>query len=295
MKLSEIKKLNIDDYYWRLVYGKSEHKATYLGLRNRSFKNLPPPVFFLSTGRCGTNWFTNLLAKNKSVKVFHEPKPNLAVQGRVAWEFFSKTKFKLNPDQQLLLEEILHTAREQYIRYSYKTQRRYIETNNHATFFAPIIAHIFPNAKFVHLNRHPGEFVRSALRRNFYNNPDDIKRIKPVSGSPDFEHWESFHQIEKNAWLWNETNMFIENFKDTINPSRYFYFDFNKLNVKNVKEMLTFLDISISDSVISNLIQKPSNVQRTGNVAGYKSWKSEHKMKLDNICGELAKKYGYEL
>jgi hypothetical protein len=295
MKLTDFKKLHLEDYYWRILWGKSTYKSTYLELRTNSFKNLPPPVFFLSTGRCGTNWFTNLLAEDKSVKVFHEPKPNLAVQGRIAYEVFSKSNFNPNADQIQLLEEIFHTAREQYIRYSFKTQRRFIETNNHTTFFAPVIAGLFPEAKFVHLNRHPGEFVRSALRRNFYNNPDDIKRIYPVGDSTYKNKWDALSQIEKNAWLWNETNAFIETFKNKVDKKNTFYFNFNKLNFEHVSEMLEFLEIKLPERYIKNLIGKPTNVQKTGKLSGYDRWVVDDKEKLKSICVTLAEKYGYEL
>lgn len=295
MKLDDIKKLHLEDYYWRVVFGKSTYKSTYLNLRKNAFKGLPAPVFFLSTGRCGTNWFTNLLSANKTVKVFHEPKPNLAIQGRVAYEIYTQSNFNPSADQKLLLEEIFHTAREQYIRYSYKTQRAFIETNNQATFFAPIIASIFPDAKFVHLNRHPGEFVRSALRRQFYNNPDDLKRIHPLGESAYKGNWENSNQLEKNAWLWNETNEYIETFKQSINHKNTFYFNFNQLNFEHISEMLDFLEFKLPAALIKQHINKPTNVQKSGSVSGYDSWDINDKEKLKLICGKLAKQYGYDL
>ncbi len=262
MKLNEIKKLRLEDIYWWILFGNSKLKSSYIDLRNNSFKNLPPPVFFLSTGRCGTNWFTNLLSQNKSVKVFHEPKPKLSVQGKIVYEIYAKTNYKPDADNKLLIGEIFHAAREQFIRYSYKSQRRYIETNNQSTFFAPEIARIFPEAKFVHLNRHPGEFVRSAIRREFYNNPEDTKRIQPVGESAYKAKWDGLSQLEKNAWLWNETNEFIENFKNEVNNKNTFYFNFNQLDFDHVSEMLDFLEIKLSGNLIKNLIHKPTNVQK---------------------------------
>jgi len=89
MKLNEINKLHLEDYFWRLVFGKSKFRSTFLELRANSFKKMPPPVFFLSTGRCGTNWFSILLSEDKKLKVFHEPKPNFGVQGAVAYEIYT--------------------------------------------------------------------------------------------------------------------------------------------------------------------------------------------------------------
>jgi len=295
MKLSEINQLHLEDYFWRALFGKSKHRASFFELRSNNFKGMPPPVFFLSTGRCGTNWFTSLLAKNKSVKVFHEPKPNFGIQGKVAYEIYTSNKFDLTSAEEQLLREIFLTGREQYLRYSYKTQKRFIETNNQISFLAPAIFSLFPKTKFVHLNRHPGEFVRSALRRKFYNNPDDIKRIVPVNSSPDHQAWQTYNPVQKNSWLWKETNQFIERFKSSIPDENSFYFDFSSLNLEQVGDLCSFLEVDISSTETRKLMNKPVNVQRSGSYPHYDKWENSDKADLIKLCGELASKYNYQL
>src|SRR6056297_2758382 len=213
MKLKDINNITLEDIYWRLKAGKTKKRLTVFELRADLNKHIQNPIFFLSTGRCGTKWFSELLTHSKELFVLHSPVPSLAIQNKLAYELFKKNS--LNKNCIDLLKEIFLTGREQYLRYTYKTNKRYIETNNYITFFAPILMELFPDAKFVHLYRHPGEFVRSAIRRNYYteNNPDNLKRIVPLD-NPEKDHWENFSQIEKTAWLWNETNLFIEHFKD---------------------------------------------------------------------------------
>lgn len=296
MKPGEIKKVKLEDLYWRLVYGKSGRRAVFLDLLNNNFRDLPAPVFFLSTGRCGTNWFTHLLSKDKSVKAFHEPKPNFGVQGKTVYEIFVDAGYQPKDNEIQLIGEMFLAGREQILRYSYKTGRRYIETNNQLTFFAPVLAKMFPNALFVHLNRHPGEFVRSAIRRNFYsNNIEDLKRIIPTSGSPMSEGWTAKSQIYKNAWLWNETNLFIEKFKTAVPEERCFYFNFNDLTVKHVAELTRFLNVNIDERKIGSLLGEKRNVQKKGDFAFYDNWTEEDKSDLKDICGELATRYGYNL
>ncbi len=278
-------------------FGLPKRKATFLEIRNNNFKNLPAPVFFLSTGRTGTNWFISLLKTNKEIKVFHEPKPNLGLQGVLAYNYLKQFDYKLNQDIKKLLIEIFLVSREQYLRYSYKTQKRYVETNNQITFFAPLIAELFPNAKFVHLYRHPGDFVRSAMRRNFYidGNILDIKRISPIENTSEYSNWKKFSQIQKQSWLWNETNNFIEKFKKHVGINRCFSFNFNRLNLENVVDVLKFLNIDIPKKKIISKIGKKTNIQDSGNFPLYENWKDSDKQQLREICGYLSKKYSYSL
>lgn len=295
MKISDIKKLHLEDYYWRLVFGKSKYQSSFFELRGSGFKGLPAPVIFLSTGRCGTNWFTELLSLDASQKVFHEPRPNFGVQGKIAYEVYRKNDFHPTEIEKQLLEEIFLTGREQYLRYSYKTQRRFVETNNQITFLAPAIYSIFPDTKFVHLNRHPGEFVRSALRRKFYNNTDDIKRIVPIEMDPYYTKWKNFDRLEKNCWLWSETNNFIEQFKASIPPENTFYFNFSDLSIEQTQQLANFLSLKLNDNDIKKAMGTPVNVQKSGIVNTYDSWKDQEKASLKEHCGKLASKYNYQL
>src|SRR5690625_7198839 len=79
-----------------------------------------------------------------------------------------------------VMENIFTAGREQHLRYAYKSEKRYIETNNQLTFFAPGLARMFPDAQFVHLYRHPGEVVRSGMRRGWFdhNEPATLKIIR---------------------------------------------------------------------------------------------------------------------
>ncbi len=295
MKIREISRLKLDDYYWRLVFGKSRHRISFFELRSSGFEGVPSPVFFLSTGRCGTNWFTLLFSYDKSIRAFHEPRPNFGVQGKVAYDIYARTGFKPTPTEEQLLEELFLTGREQHIRYSYKTQRRLLETNNQLTFLAPAIFRLFPETRFVHLNRHPGEFVRSAMRRGFYNNSDDIKRIVPVGNDPYSNSWEGFSLLEKNCWLWQATNSFIREFTTGLPREHHTYFDLNRLSEENIRKLCDFLQVDIPSRILRKMLGTRVNVQQTGARQGYREWPEEEKAVVRRICGTMAGEYGYEL
>ncbi len=290
--ISKIIKSSKREWYWFFEAGKSKKSGNINKLRRTDFKEMPPPVFFLSTGRTGTAWFAKILSYDKKFMIFHNAIPNLSVQNKFFYNILNKNDIdketKIN-----IGKEIFLTAREEYFLYSYKTQKNFLETNNQFVFFAYVIDKIFPDAKFVHLYRHPGEFVRSGLRRKWYSDDKNskIKLIEPKNNN----NWKNYSEIEKISWLWNETNNFIEKFKNQISKDRIFDFNFNELSVDKFLKLCDFIKIDIPEKKIKKMLNKKINPQKTGEIPKYKNWKNSQKEELRNICSELSKKYSYKL
>ncbi len=244
-------------------------------------------IYFLSTGRCGTMYFANLLDQFKTVKSYHEPLPTLARQAKIAWDYQNQN------DANDFLKTIFITAREWQMHRVFEHGFRYAETNNMLTFFAPILCELFPNAKFVHIVRHPGEFVRSAIRRKFYSGEHhyDLFRIQPLEMDENFQKWSGFSQIQKNAWLWNATNQFIENFGKLMQNDRFFQFNFNERSEQTTREMFDFLELRGNVSVH---LKKRMNAQKSGDFPKFSNWTETQKTELREICGVLAEEYGYD-
>jgi hypothetical protein len=191
-----------------------------------------------------------------------------------------------------LLKELFLSNREQHLRYTYKTGKRYIETNNYITFFAPLLVKLFPDAKFIHLTRNPVQFIKSGLSRYYYTGgSEDDKRIIPKDKGQGY--WENLSQVGKIAWLWNETNLFIEKFKEKYNPN-YYHFNFNQLTIKSVVELMNFLETDISEKKIKKFLPQKINVQ-TKVVANTENLIKTKKEEIINICGHLAQKYNYHI
>lgn len=238
------------------------------------------PVFVLSTGRCGTKWLTELLSNRSDVLVNHALQPELVRQSKLAYQ-------NRHTDP-----EFIRAARDDLISAAYHSHRIYIETNNRITFFAPLLAQAYPNSRFIHLYRHPADFIRSGMRRNWYaGHSADIGRITMA----DANQWQTLSQFEKIAWLWNETNSFIEKFLQTLPPNRYFIISSETLFAEptQVKTLCEF--IGVPDISLQTIIQKqkkPVNVQKKGNFPKYQDWTPEQKKQLANLC-PLATNYGY--
>lgn len=117
-------------------------------------------VFVLSTGRCGTKTLTHLLKLSSTVYARHEPAPRLYAEALDAYlsNLMPTTRYRA----------IFTAARAPDIGAAFLRGQVYAETSNWLTFFSPIIRDLLPNAKFIHLVRHPRDVVRSGMRRKWY-------------------------------------------------------------------------------------------------------------------------------
>ena len=290
-KISDLFSAGLREWYWFFEAGKSLKKANISELRKNVFKNLPAPVFFLSTGRTGTKWFAHLLKKQKELVVFHQAVPSLAIQNKFYYNILknrdlnSQVKFDIG-------KEIFLAAREEYFVHSYKSEKIFLETNNDLLFFAEIISEVIPNSKFVHLHRHPGDFVRSGLARAWYvDESTEQKTIMPKN----VENWENYSRRQKISWLWQEENMFIENLKSKIEKNRFFEFNFSEMCSEKLVELSKFVGSEINIAKIEKNKEKRINIQKNNKVPKYENWNNTEKEELKKICGDLAVKYGYKL
>lgn len=285
MRINQI----IEQIYWVSKFGRPINKISSEELFSRP-ELVENSVFFLSTGRCGTEWFTHMMKKGTNTSVFHNPTPNLSVQNKFIHKLITEAKDISSTDE--IAKQLLFTAREQYFRYAFKTGKRYIETNNHITFFAHTLAKLFPTAKFVHLYRHPGDFVSSGMNRGWFES--NIAATEKIINPIDKSLWDNYSSLEKIGWVWNETNSFIENFKKEY-PNRTFSYDFTKRNVTELSQLFAFLDINLSASSLEKSLNKKRNQQKNQQFPSYKNWNEDDKKNLLEICESLTKKYHYEL
>lgn len=262
----------------------------------QNFNDLPERVmretkglFVLSTGRCGTDFVTHLLKQSETLHVEHEAVPRLATSSRYLY------------DNDLVNHKggraAFLAARYHLIQDAYMFDKRYVETNNRLTFFAPSIRDLMPEAKFVHIVRHPGAFVRSGMRRGYYTSDyiADYGKIRPTGNDEAFDKWDTYSRIEKVSWLWYRTNKMIEDFKETC-PQRTITIKSEELfnqPAAVVTKILNFVNEPQPDHLKTDL--GPKNKQRSGSFPRYEHWKDDDKAKLQAIAGKLAEKYEYKV
>jgi len=288
-----LKNFNHEQLYWYFEFGPSKRKISADELKRR-LDQIEKPVFFLSTGRTGTMWLARLFSKDRGIKAFHAPSPDLAAQNLFAYALQKDQSFSKEQVNEILSQTFL-AGRETYLRYSYKCERRYLETNNHITFFAHTIAELLPQARFVHIHRHPGDFVSSGLKRKWYSSGDiELRQIVPVEGQ-DKEAWSGYHNIQKIAWLWKESNAYIDSFKQSLPSDKVFTLDFSTMDVDSIQKLIEFADARISDKQIRKSMKRRLNQQQFQSSERYANWPETEKQMLAEICGPLAKKYQYKL
>lgn len=268
-------------------------KQQNLTIKNVDYKLLPTkifeetkPIFILSTGRCGTKLLSKLFLAVNAGEVYHDPNPKLTYASRYIYENIEEnTKFR---------KSAFISGRFELLKDCYLRNGRYIETNHHISFFTDAIDELFPKCKFIHLVRHPGDFVRSGIRRNYYKNHDyDDGRIVPSNIAR--EVWESYSQIQKVGWLWNETNQLIENWKENINSEKMITVKSEDLftNPSEFEKICYFCDLNKMEiDKINKLIKSPINVQKKGSFPPYDQWTSHQKKELYTIA-PLGEKYGF--
>lgn len=248
------------------------------------------PVFFLSTGRCGTLLLTRILDGAPGVVVYHKPAPELFYVDTLAYAEGAE-KFEAYKTAAL-------AARFELVADCVIRGRRYVETNQRCTFFAPHLYEVFPRSLFVHLVRHPGSFVRSGVLRRFYEGQQpDLGRITPADG-PTRERWPSMSTYQRAAWLWNETNAFIERFKEGRDEKRILTVRADDLFKTPEATLRIFAHCrlpAVPRDRIAAAIGRPVNAQPDDlGIPPYAQWDEARKAEVRPWL-PLAERYGYEL
>ena len=230
------------------------------------------------------------------VEAFHEPYPTLQLYPDFAFH---------NPRRRKLLSEVFFTARTEKLLKTYISGNKYIESNQCLTFFAPEIKKLIPKAKFVHVVRHPGDFIVSAIKKGWYKNDTIWEYGRVKSGK---RNWDSLTQEEKLAWLWNATNTYIEEFKQELDPGSFETFTFEALtsNVADTSELLQFCNITdIPEGKLQGLIEtkvneidiashEPPNMFKTRDVKRFMMWEEDQRENLRPLL-PLASLYNYNI
>jgi hypothetical protein len=245
------------------------------------------PTFVLSTGRCGTLWLTRLLRLSKYVYVNHSDYPELIRHSRLAYEGYQQ--------RPQVFQEIVRATRDEFLLRAYRYGQCYVETNNRMTFFAEAAKAVYPRARFIHLVRHPGDFVRSGLNRGWYAGQQrhELGRIRGTT-----PQWEKLSRRAKIAWLWERTNCYIETFSAGLSED-----DLIRIRAEDmfndpqiVGEICQFIGAEdISRSLIDSMQTRVINQQKKVTIqAPYPHWRDAQKEELRKQI-TLADHYGYTL
>jgi hypothetical protein len=245
-------------------------------------------LFVLSTGRTGTKTCARLLDLSPRIEAFHEPHPQLLEERKAArTEVYSKEQ---------KYARIFACSKGWALFRSKRRGTVYAETSARLTFFAPVIASMVPNAKFLFIHRDPTEVIRSGMRRGWYvDHPADYARVEPVEEETFYEGWESRDQFSKICWYWNIYNKFALRFRKQVDPSRVFTINADDLfSGTVVHDIFEFLGMeSPSSEQIERVLGKKLNAQKKSQFPSKENWSPEMYRTLYDIAGETMHRLGY--
>ena len=286
-KLSEISIKDVYNYFIDQRYKYRKVVEDFSKLPEKIFEEMDP-VFVVSTGRAGSELLVKLFKAAGLKSVYHEPHPRMFLG--------SKMSYELCVENIEIKKMVYLNARYDLIKMTYLQNERLIETNNRLTFFLDSLAYLFPRAKFIHLIRHPGAFVRSGIRRKYYRgNENDDGRMTPLADDPIYNLWDEFNDIEKIGWLWNETNSIIEIVKKTMGRERILtVLSENLFSMPDIfQEICRFIDHpELKENKIERIIKEPVNLQKQGEFPMWNDWSEYDQNKLRSFT-PLGKKYGF--
>jgi hypothetical protein len=259
----------------------------------QEFDSNHPCVFVLSTGRVGTQTMAELFRLDRGVFSYHEPMPKLYGLSKLSYE---------NSDVQVqkILHEAFLVSRRVLLNTSLSCLKGYIETSPQVTFLAPYIMNAIPNVKFIHLVRDPRKVVLSGIRRNWYNgNPFDEGRIVPHPNSTIGKNWHLYSLLQKNLWLWFETNQWILNFSSTLSEDRLLMIhseDIFSTNEDIIKKVFSFIDSPTPPmKKILHVLSKKFNAQQTGVCSTPPNWSEVIPHEMRNDLNKMLEVLGYKI
>lgn len=248
-------------------------------------------LFVLSTGRTGTQSLTHLLNLSPEITAFHEPEPLLLEESLAAYPTLQS-----NPEA---LQAVFLNGRRRLLQDATHRGRIYAEMSNRMTYFAPVIAQLLPNARFLHLYRHPADVVRSGMRRGWYDHHKlDRYRITPTAGDPAAAEWADWDPFSKICWYWSAVNDFATRFSNQISPDRFLAVRFEDLFADNsvAEKLFTFTGVQVPpEDKISSVLSVRHNEQRNGDFPSAGGFNEQQRQTLSKIAGGTIEQLGYTL
>ena len=285
-KITDITIKDVKTYFKDERYKIKKNIESFSDLPEKIFAEMHP-VFVVSTGRAGSELLVKLMNESKMGSIYHEPRPRMFYSSKLIFE----RKIDIQSKQVAYLN-----ARYDLLKKAYLEENRFVETNNRNSFFIVALSKLFPKSKFIHLVRHPGDFVRSGIRREYYRgNENDDSRITPLADDEIYSSWTNLSDIQKIGWLWNTTNDFIEKEKVYLNDNNFLLIKSEDLFSKpdTYNEICNFLDHPfLSQKKIRSIISKPINKQKQSFYPKWKQWSKIEKNFLIETT-PLGKKYGF--
>lgn len=259
---------------------------------NDSWKYLQP-VWVLSTGRTGTHTLAELLNLSPLLDARHEPAPELFA---FSYDFYSGVI-----DRAQALQSLTY-LRDELVFRSFRDGFIYVETNNRLAYLVDLLLELYPQSRFIFIHRNPYHFIRSGMRRAYYQGHlRDSARITPNQTDDYAARWDSLTNIEKIAWNWVTINEFCLNFIEQLPPQQKMSFSSKNLFAAEPALINRLFDFTGSPRYhppgadIKRVMGKKHNVQKQGSFPKPDNWTETQITKVDAIIASVSRRLEYPL
>lgn len=247
-------------------------------------------LFVISTGRVGTVSLIQVLNLSPLVEAHHEPQPTYLHLMPQAFVEMSQRPRRY--------ARLFARARAKYL-YDAARRGKVFAESTLFKHYAPVIADLMPQARFLHVHRHPGGVIRSTMRRGWYaSHGYDRYRPRPGVDDPNYQHWPTWSAFEKNCWLWATENEQFLRLAASIGTHRVMQASFDQLFNPDsgcAGRMFDFMGVPRpSASALRQALTARHNEQQTGQFPVYEEWTEEMLRTLDQMAGITMAKLGYD-
>lgn len=243
------------------------------------------PVFILSTGRTGTQFFEEYVNGTSSTTFCkHEPKPSRR------FKFLSNLYLNGKAGTRFIKQTYLRSRKGLFRKHQGKA---YIESSNFLFGCIPALNELYPEIKIIHIVRHPVEYVKSHLNHGFWRGHKKLFAKHVPYWIEKLELSNPSDPIELLTARWNYVNRQIQSYADS---NAYLLVRFEDLfsgdlhqSSSELNKIREFCGLGeVEEEVNASWLQKPKN----RSVRSLSLDKKQEDLILKG-CHDLMKEYKY--